>query len=341
MPWNGSGTYTRGYSSWTSDATNGLPISATKFDMEDNDFAAGIQNCLTIDGQNKPNASLTWGQSLALSKGSDATVLSIARTGGSNNPSLIWNVADVANSVTGLLNTGNAALTFTPSAYTFGNSGDSPTFIFPGSGITSNLGAITGKAAYTANANTGNTPYQAFSINGVVQSKIGIAGAANALIIGSNIDDLAMLTTSANILFSVDGGSTFKAALTSTGFFQVSDNAISPTLYTAGYVGLPQNAQPNNYTAVGSDAGKSIYHSSGSAHTYTIPANASVPYPNGWTLTFVNGLGAGTLTIAINSDTLIWANNGTTGSRTLAAGGIATAIKVTSTSWQISGAQIS
>jgi hypothetical protein len=41
--------------------------------------------------------------------------------------------------------------------------------------------------------------------------------------------------------------------------------------------------------------------------------------------------------VAITSDTLVLAGPGTTGSRTLAASGIATATKVTSTRWIIAG----
>ena len=67
------------------------------------------------------------------------------------------------------------------------------------------------------------------------------------------------------------------------------------------------------------------------------PANSSVAYPIGTALTFVNQASAGVMTIAITTDTMRLAGAGTTGSRTLAANGIATAIKVTSTEWLISG----
>ena len=50
---------------------------------------------------------------------------------------------------------------------------------------------------------------------------------------------------------------------------------------------------------------------------------------------------AGEVTIAITSDTMRLAGVGTTGSRTLAANGIATAIKLTSTEWIISGSGLS
>lgn len=106
-----------------------------------------------------------------------------------------------------------------------------------------------------------------------------------------------------------------------------------------GYLGLPQNSQSAAYTAVLADAGKHLFHPSAdtTARTFTIPANASVAYPVGTTLTFVNQNAAGVITIAITTDTMRLAGAGTTGSRTLAANGIATAVKVTTTEWLING----
>lgn len=107
----------------------------------------------------------------------------------------------------------------------------------------------------------------------------------------------------------------------------------------AGYRNIPQNSQSAAYTTVLGDAGKHILHPSAdtTARTFTIPANASVAYPLGTAITFVNQNAAGVVTIAITSDTLRLAGAGTTGSRTLAANGIATAIKIASTEWLISG----
>jgi hypothetical protein len=48
-----------------------------------------------------------------------------------------------------------------------------------------------------------------------------------------------------------------------------------------------------------------------------------------------------TTTIAITNDTLLQAGSGTTGSRTLGAHGMATLVKITATSWIISGNGIS
>jgi hypothetical protein len=86
-----------------------------------------------------------------------------------------------------------------------------------------------------------------------------------------------------------------------------------------------------------SDANGAFLHTSGSTHTWTIPANASVAYPVGTTLTFFNHNGGGNVSIAITSDTMRLSDAGTTGTRTLAANGCATAVKLDSTSWLISG----
>lgn len=106
----------------------------------------------------------------------------------------------------------------------------------------------------------------------------------------------------------------------------------------AGFRGVPQNSQSGNYTCVAADAGKHIFHPSGAGagDTFTIPANGSVAYEVGTTLTFVNRA-TDAVSIAITSDTMYLAGTGTTGTRTLAENGVATAIKVESTVWIISG----
>lgn len=106
-----------------------------------------------------------------------------------------------------------------------------------------------------------------------------------------------------------------------------------------GFLSIPQNSQSAAYTLVAGDAGKQILHPSAdtTARTFTIPANGSVPFAVGTAVTFINQNGAGVVTIAITTDTMRLAGAGTTGSRTLAANGIATAVKVTSTEWIISG----
>ena len=114
------------------------------------------------------------------------------------------------------------------------------------------------------------------------------------------------------------------------------------TVDLAGFRGIPQNSQSTAYTLVAADAGKHIYHPSAdtTARTWTIPANGSVAFPIGTSVTFVNDSSAGAITISITTDTLVLMGAGSTGSRTLAANGVATAVKVTSTRWVISGTNL-
>jgi len=106
---------------------------------------------------------------------------------------------------------------------------------------------------------------------------------------------------------------------------------------SVGFRNIPVNSQSAAYTLILSDAGKTILHpiTDNNTRTFTIPANASVAYPVGTAITFVNLIN--TVTISITTDTMYLAGAGTTGNRTLAVYGMATAVKVTSTSWIISG----
>jgi len=106
---------------------------------------------------------------------------------------------------------------------------------------------------------------------------------------------------------------------------------------------IRQNSQSDAYTLVLTDGGKHIFHPSAdtSARTWTIPANASVAFAVGTAVTFINQHDAGVITIAITSDTMRLAGAGTTGDRTLVANVVATAVKVTSTEWIISGTGLS
>jgi hypothetical protein len=105
----------------------------------------------------------------------------------------------------------------------------------------------------------------------------------------------------------------------------------------AGFRGIPQNAQTGNYSTVAADAGRHLYHASGagSGDTYTIDS-AGVAYEIGTAISFVN-LDSNSVSIAIATDTLYLAGTGTTGTRALAQYGVATALKIASTVWIISG----
>ncbi len=102
--------------------------------------------------------------------------------------------------------------------------------------------------------------------------------------------------------------------------------------------GLVINSQSVDYALVLGDANTAILET-GATKTITIPANSgggSVAFAVGTAITFIctNATGC---SIAITTDVMTLANSTTTGTRTLAQNGIATAIKMTSTTWLISG----
>jgi hypothetical protein len=127
--------------------------------------------------------------------------------------------------------------------------------------------------------------------------------------------------------------------VTSTDILQCVD--AGGTMQDVGFKNLPGNVKNANYTLVIGDSGKVIINTSGGPFTYTIPSNASVAYPVGTVLTFM-GVSGSSLSIAINSDTMVLAGTGgTVGTRTLVNSGIATAIKSQATQWIISGTGLS
>ena len=99
--------------------------------------------------------------------------------------------------------------------------------------------------------------------------------------------------------------------------------------------------QDGDYTLVMADANQTIHKAAGaSGETITIPANSITPFPLG-TMMAIQNDGGGTLTIAITTDTLTWAEDNTTGSRTIADGGYLVIQKVTYTGWKCAGVNVS
>ena len=175
----------------------------------------------------------------------------------------------------------------------------------------------------------------------------------NSILYGNGLGGFANVTIGTNLQFaggvlSATGAGT--GTVTSVAFinnstagpqFSVATSTSTPSISTSksvGYLEIPQNSQSANYTTVLNDSGGQIFHpaSDANARTFTIAANASVAYPIGTAITFIN-MSANSVTIAINSDTLYLGGTGSTGSRTLTQYGSATAIKIGTTSWLITG----
>ena len=175
---------------------------------------------------------------------------------------------------------------------------------------------------------------------------------------GDTITTAKIVATTAEILSgaSVTGTATFNSAVVMSSSLDVTNTATMGVITSStisgsantltvdgtnavGFRIIPQNSKSEAYELVLADSGKHILHPSAdtTARIFTIPANSSVAFPIGTAITFINQNGAGVVTIAITTDTMRLSPAGTTGSRTLAANGSATCIKLTDTEWIISG----
>jgi hypothetical protein len=220
-----------------------------------------------------------------------------------------------------------------------------------GSGTVTNTGGNLTSNAVVLGAGTVDTKIAAgIATDGTSQLQLGVAGTSVGSVQLRN-------ATSGSITIQPPTGALGTVTLTApaatdtlvgraTTDTLTNKTLTSPTItggtadgFSIGYKEIPLNSQSAAYTCVLSDSGKAIFHPSAdtTARTFTIPANASVAYPVGTAIQFINHNGAGTLTIAITTDTMRLAGAGTTGSRTLAANGVACAQKITSTEWLISG----
>lgn len=205
-------------------------------------------------------------------------------------------------------------------------------------------GATTNGTALTLVAPILGTPASATLTNATgLPISTGVSG------LGTNVATFLATPSSANLAASLTDETGSGAVV-----FATSPTLVTPVLGTptsgtlsnctvdgtdeVGFRNIPQNSQSAAYTLVLADAGKHIFHPSGDANarTYTIPANSSVAYPIGTAITFIN-MTSQVVTIAITTDTMYLSAAGTTGSRSLAQYGSATAIKMTSTTWLISG----
>ena len=214
-------------------------------------------------------------------------------------------------------------------------SGGSGTVTTTGSPASGNLTKFSGSSSITNGDLSGDcTTSGTLAITCTKTSGVALTSTFQPL--DSDLTTIAALTPTTDSFLQSKS-----SAWTTRTIAQVSTDLQGDGLTSAqvGFRNIPQNSKSAAYTTVAADAGGHIFHPAAdtTARTFTIDSNANVAYPIGTAITFVNQHGAGVITIAITSDTMRLAGAGTTGSRTLAADGVATAIKITSTEWIISG----
>ena len=334
MSYNGSGTFN--INTAGQPVVTGTTITSTAFNLLTADLATGLTTALTKDGQTTPTANIPMGTFKITGLGAGSAATDAAQYGQLQAGATTIATVSGTDTLTG-------TLAPAPTAYAAGN-----LFSF-----------------VAANTNTGAATINLNSLGAKSITKLGSTALAAGDILSGQVHLIEydgtrfqLLNPSASSVSSISFGSTgltpataTTGAVTVSGTLAAANGGTGTTGTTAnltvdgtnpvGFLNIPQNSQSTAYTLVLADAGKHIYHPStdANARTYTIPANGSVAYPIGTAITFVN-MTSQVVTIAITTDTMYLAKDGTTGSRSLAQYGSATALKLTSTTWLISGSAL-
>jgi hypothetical protein len=186
-----------------------------------------------------------------------------------------------------------------------------------------------------------------FYNGGIQQMRLGTTG---ILSLNSTATSTSTTTGALTVVGGVGiGGALYTGGNINAGSNSVIAGTIQGNAYSSGgfgsstavgFLGMPQNNQTGTtYTLALIDQGKHIYATNATL-TVTVPANSSIPFPIGSAVTIISG-STSTVSIAINTDTMIFAGYGTTGTRTLAPYGMASLVKITTSTWMISGAGLS
>lgn len=307
MPFDGAGTYAPPGADFP--VVTQTVVSSTKFNNTVNDMSTAISLCITRGGQSPWTGNLPAG-------GFKITGMAagVARTDSAS-------MANIQDSVAGWVAAGGTvdAITATYSP-----------------AITA---LVDGQLASFRSTGANATTTPTFAPSGLTARTITRQG-GTALQVGDisgNLTEVMLRYNLANTRWELMNPTGVKASAT-----LVTPTISTPAINggTMNQVPVTQNSQSAAYTTVLADSGKHILHptADNNPRTFTIDSNANVAYPLGTMITFANQIN--TLTIAITADTMTLAGTALTGSRTLTGVSIATALKVGTTNWLITGSGI-
>lgn len=188
--------------------------------------------------------------------------------------------------------------------------------------------------ALTVNSSGANLVTTIAAGNSVLVTCILLTGTAAA---SWNVITLTLASTVALITQTITNGDTTHAPSGDAVFDALALKVGGNAANNLGYLNIPPNPQSVDYTTVLADSGKCVLHpvTDDNPRTFTIDKNATVAYPLGTCIQFINRIN--TLTIAIDTDTLIWSEDGSVGPRTLSANGTCVVEKTEATVWLING----
>jgi hypothetical protein len=240
--------------------------------------------------------------------------------------------ADFVPSAAGLYNLGTTGTPWLNIAAKSGTIGP------PASGVAWTVNSFGANAAINFNSAAVTQIFTTYSIAGAIKAYNGAVGTAGDLVADSLAGDFIVRTSTTSIRTTVNGGASSATQIDTAGNLNLCNG--TGAIVGPVYAGIPQTTTAISYTTILGDANRHIRMTgTTAAQTVTVPAGGAVAYPIGTAITFCNrSTQAWSLAFG---DTVIWAANGTTGTRTLASNGMATAIKTDSNVWMISGSQLS
>ena len=317
MARNGSGSYVNPYPNFVA----GTVISSDQVDANNSDIATALTQSIAVDGQSVVTANIPMANKkfTGLAVGSAST--DSATLGQVQASAYVF-----CGTMGGAADAGTLAPTPAITAYAVGQR------FFWKASTNANTGAMTvAISGLSTIAVQSDRAALGAGIHSASDLFMGLLDTTSTMQIMKIADAPAASTTVAGLV---------EQSTSAENVTRTADDKFPSVLGVSEIVSvIPQNSKSAAYTLVLADAGKHLYHPGADtdARVFTIPANASVAYPIGTAITFVNDTSGGVITIAITSDVLVLSPDGTTGSRSLAANGIATCIKMTATRWMISG----
>lgn len=278
---------------------------------------------------------------------------------------------DVARGTDCILGTagGTAAAVTLATAFALTAYRDGQRFLFrmPAEGtgaLTLNVDAIGAKSVKLPN---GENPASAQLPNGGVVEVVYVAAIDTMVIVGGL---MPVITTAARAILDDANNAAILTTLGFSSFVQSIRNAVDGPAFliaigalpaaggiltgdvtvadvspgherSVGFRGMPRNVQSDHYVLALGDAGKQVFHNSGTAHNWTLNPVVSAGWHIGTTILLVN-IGAGAVTIVRGSGVALrQAGNSTNKDWVLGQWGQAALNMYTTNAWLVSGAGLS